>query len=263
MDLHFTIHGRDIKFSMNYDENFAADRNMLYCLQQFNACEPEVMHLMARALRLGDFAVDGGANIGFFTLFMAKLVGETGGVLACEPGPANQRKLEDNLKLNDIEQVATIYSPLWSEDDHAVTLHVAEDSGNNSLRPFVESIGAVGCRTVTLEALIRYKFPRLIKLDVEGAEQHVLLGMGDLLGRVPYIVCELNEYALGRFRHSRESLRAFMRSQGYEMFGLSAEGGLPVLVPPNTRLVSEKNNLNVLFSTIEAVSEAYPEIEVV
>lgn len=262
MDLRFTIHGREIEFSMNYDESFAADRNMLFCLRHSNACEPEVMHVMARALRPGDFAVDGGANIGFFTLFMSRLVGETGGVLACEPAPANQRKLEDNIKLNALANVATIYSPLWSMNNYSETLYVAEDSGANSLAPNVESIGAIKCRTITLEILHRHKIPRLIKLDVEGAEQHVVKGMGDLLERVPYIICELNEPALGRFGYSRESLRRFMHSHSYETFSLSAEGGLPLLIPPNTRIVSEKNNLNVLFSTVEAVSEAYPEIEV-
>lgn len=262
MDLHFTMYGRDIEFSMHYDENFAADRNMLYCLQRLNACEPEVMHVMARTLRPGDYAVDAGANIGFFTLFMSLLVGEEGGVLSCEPAPANQIKLEANLKLNRITNAATIYSPLWSVDNESVKLHVAEDSGVNSLRPNVETIGAIKCRTVTLNALLRLKIPRLIKIDVEGAEQHVIEGLGDLLGEVPYIICELNEPALGRFGHSRESLRLFMRNYYYEMFVLPPDGILPVLIPPNTRLVSEKNNLNVLFSTVEAVAEAYPEIEV-
>lgn len=262
MDLHFTMYGRDIKFSMNYDENFAADRNMLYCLQRQNACEPEVMHLMARVLREGDFAVDAGANIGFFSLFMAQLVGPTGSVLACEPGPNNRSKLENNIKLNKLKNVHTIYSPLWSEDNVPVKLHLSEDSGNNSLKPNDQTLSTIDCRSVSLAYLLLNKPPRLIKMDVEGAEQNVLEGLGSLLGEVPYIVCELNEPALARFGVPKEGLRWFMREHRYETFVLSNDGTLPILVPSKTRLASEKSNLNVLFSTIENVAEIYPEIEV-
>jgi FkbM family methyltransferase len=227
-------------------------------------CEPEVAHFMMRVLREGDIAVDAGANVGFFTLLMAKLVGPTGHVLAFEPNRDTSERLLVNAMLNELEHVTVSQTALW-DSVRDLPLYVNPiDPGLTSLRAFREVNGSQYVRTTTLDRSISKA--KLIKMDVEGAECHVMAGAVRLLGgenRVPFILSELNEPALKRFGKSAHDLRDFMRDAGYSTFLPQPDGTLPILVPPKTRLIGGPQNLNVLFASVEDVSRAYPECEVV
>jgi hypothetical protein len=76
------------------------------------------------------------------------------------------------------------------------------------------------------------------------------------------VVCEFNEDALKRLKTSSADIRRYMGDRGYDLFMLHADGHLPTLLPSGTKLVSHAPNLNVLFSTLSAVSAAYPEVVV-
>ena len=83
----------------------------------------------------------------------------------------------------------------------------------------------------------------------------MLAGAGGLLREfeVPYIVAELNEFALIQMDSSQAAVRGFMAELGYETFLLYRDGVLPKLVPAGTRIESVYG-LNVLFSTVEDVA---------
>jgi FkbM family methyltransferase len=251
--------GRAVQYDMTLDEGFVADKQMLFYYNQ-RWCEPETVRFMLRALREGDVAVDAGANVGFFTVLMAKLVGPTGKVIAYEPAGNNVRKLERNVKLNCLGNVTLHPQPLWSSEAE-VTLHLSADSGANALAPNSNTLGAQVMRSMTLSELTQ--MPRLIKLDVEGAEEHVLRGAGDFLQVIPYIVCELNQDALVTFDCSQASLRRYMSLQGRDCFILHDDGALPTLVPPETVITSKWANNNVLFSTLDDVGALWPEVAIV
>ena len=55
--------------------------------------------------RVGMTALDIGAQSGFYTLLLSKLVGSKGKVIAFEPLPANYRLLDENVGLNGVENV--------------------------------------------------------------------------------------------------------------------------------------------------------------
>lgn len=101
-------------------------------------------------------------------------------------------------------------------------------------------------------------------MDAEGSEYNILLGAGRMLrpASIPFIVCEINEEALKRLGRSGTELRAYMNERGYDLFMLHGDGNLPSLLPQGTRLTSNAPNLNVLFSTLCSVSEAWPELTV-
>jgi hypothetical protein len=58
--------------------------------------EPAIQDLFAAHIQPGSVVWDVGANIGFFTLIAARLVG-TGQVVAFEPLPANRAAIQSNL----------------------------------------------------------------------------------------------------------------------------------------------------------------------
>ncbi len=261
VDINFEINKRKFAFQLMHDPNFLPDRDTLICMREFSCPEPEVVHLMTRALRPGDFAIDGGANIGFFTLVMSQLVDTNGIVLAVEPGENNLHKLRDNLKLNRIKYFEVCNRPLWSSNDN-VMLHYHEHGGMNSLSNYQPMFGKKELQGITLNTW--HATPRLIKLDIEGAEEHALRGATKhLVNHVPYIVCELNPDALKGLGSSQESLRRFMREWGYSTFILRRDGSLPALVPDITTIgesVNWNGTVNILFSTVEKVGTAWPEV---
>src|SRR5262249_5602474 len=53
----------------------------------FGDLDPKVTWVIRRLLEPGDLALDIGANLGFLSLFMAKIVGPHGAVHAFEPNP--------------------------------------------------------------------------------------------------------------------------------------------------------------------------------
>lgn len=258
---------RTAEFIMTMDPTFEADRNMGICLRRDGACEPEIVHVMARVLREGDVAIDGGANVGYFTMIMSQFVGKTGLVFAVEPTPANYKKIEHNLANNGTKNVRVVKAPLYSNVQE-LTLHMCQDTGSNSVTRSAEAVGNMKVVSTTIDAILDTVLhsadlsPRLIKLDVEGAENKALLGAGNTLRNDPYVLCELNEPALARSGTSIEMLRAHMQEWRYEMFAIWGDGNLPMWVPPKTQFKCKRLNTMVLFSTFEKIAEAWPEVEV-
>ena len=124
---------RKITFDMDLDPTNHSEDWILEHFRQGVCYEQEVSHVMMRMLRPGDFAIDVGANVGFFTLLMSKLVGPTGQVLAFEPGDNNLPKLKHNLALNHADNVKLIEQPLWCREEEINFYHNADSSGGNCL----------------------------------------------------------------------------------------------------------------------------------
>ena len=77
---------KSITFQLDLDLNDQNDKWIIDHMQSGCMYEPEVLWVMLRALKPGDIVIDIGANVGFFSVIMAKLVGQDGAVVAFEPG---------------------------------------------------------------------------------------------------------------------------------------------------------------------------------
>jgi FkbM family methyltransferase len=261
LHIDLTIRERNIKFDLVIDPGFIADVCTVQFMKRDGCCEPEVAHLMRRVVRPGDFCIDGGANIGFFTLFMSRLVGEQGHVEAFEPAVVNFKKLRKNLELNKVENVTAINRALWSEETD-LTLHIAQDTGTCSLMPHAHCITSLPIRCLTLDKWCQHydQPPRLLKLDIEGAEEHALLGAAQMLAKgIDFIVTEINARALYNFGSSQACLRDYMKRYGYDMFWLHEDGSEPTHVGVDQMLQGDEN-LNALFSKPDTVRRAWDEV---
>ncbi|HUF79655.1 MAG TPA: hypothetical protein VMN03_00855, partial [Burkholderiales bacterium] len=63
------------------------------CCMALGLYELDTARVLRRLLRPGDHFIDGGANIGYFSLMAARLVGSIGRVDAFEPQPENRARL--------------------------------------------------------------------------------------------------------------------------------------------------------------------------
>lgn len=237
---------------------FESDRNLLIYAQRNQAPEPELMHVMLRAIKPGDCVIDAGANIGFFTVFMSKLVGERGKVLAIEPDNQNLRKLRKNLDINSCTNVEIWPFALGPRRGEA-KLYRERDNGQTTL--FGEGDPACSIIVDTLDACFMRlpRHPSFMKLDIEGAEYGALRGCTRL---PPCVVAEANDGALERARTSVDALIKLMRAETYSAYVPHADGSLPSLIQPGHRVVSQRENALLLFCPRDHfVKRLWPEVQ--
>jgi FkbM family methyltransferase len=139
--------------------------------------------LLGRLVRPGENVCDIGANAGFYSLALSRIVGQGGNVFAFEPLPQNLRKLRRHLDLNKIDNV--IVSPSALSDRIG---SVAFEIGDSDFTGRISS-NARGSLEVPMTTLDQFLVeqaladPAFLKIDVEGAEAKVLLGARELIAR--------------------------------------------------------------------------------
>ncbi|HEY7003498.1 MAG TPA: FkbM family methyltransferase [Gaiellaceae bacterium] len=133
---------------------------------------------MRALLRPGDFVVDVGANLGWFTLLMAAAVEPGGEVWAVEPMPPILPALRRNLALNESLDVRPFEVALGAGTGVA-EIHVFSGlpHGHASTSTLDRSdYTAHEVELTTLDLLLDGRVPAFVKLDVEGSELAVLRG---------------------------------------------------------------------------------------
>jgi FkbM family methyltransferase len=152
--------------------------------------EQATTNLFRQLIHPGMMVVDVGANIGYFTLLAAELVGSTGIVYAFEPEPDNYALLKKNIQLNSYTNIQPIETAV-SDECGAIQLYLsAMDNGSHSIFG-AAARGVATTKTVaatTLDGFLEGEgWPNidLVKIDVEGAENRVLDGMEQLCERSP------------------------------------------------------------------------------
>ena len=256
--IEFVRGDRQIAFSLDLVDDFTADQNVRWHIERQQVPEPEVVNFMLSVVREGDLVVDAGANVGLFTLLLSSLVGESGKVVAIEPDPRNVKKLERNIEINERKNVRIVPYALWYETT-SIQFLLSDDSGE-SCQTKTYSIKTTLMPTMVLDKLLPDETPRLIKMDIEGAEVKAWRGATQLLLRQPpFIICETNVEALNRQGNEVRDLRHVLWN--YDMFVLPENAGLPALVPPKSRVVPTRANANILFSTVDEIGKAWSEVQ--
>ena len=150
--------------------------------------DPTELAIVTSTLKPGDTAIDVGANIGLYTLYMAQSVGLSGKVFAFEPEPENFALLNFNVAGNKFDNV-TLYQCAASNARSTAALAINDKNmGMHRLSTHPGSADSIEVETVRVDDLIDSRIDvRLAKIDVEGHELHVLEGMANLLSRNTHI----------------------------------------------------------------------------
>jgi FkbM family methyltransferase len=151
--------------------------------------EPSNTAVVRSYLERGDVFVDVGANIGYFTVLAAKLVGATGKIFAFEPHPKAREQLNRNLALNGLTNVKVSSKAASSENGKHILYIAREDISLSNTRQWL----APGYDQVVVQtARIDDELPaetkvKMAKIDVEGDEFSALLGMSSIIERSPQL----------------------------------------------------------------------------
>jgi FkbM family methyltransferase len=184
------------------------------------------MALLTEVVGGGDVFVDVGANTGYFAIPLAKLVGSTGRVLAFEPATDAAEALRSQARAEGVLARITIYELALGNEDgsgvlHADPKHPGDPTKRSLFMPDGIAFAQVPVRSfdglVDAGDIDLSNGMHAIKIDVEGAEVHVLSGMRRSLERhrPRIIVVETIEGHLRRAGSSIPHLRSSMRDLGY------------------------------------------------
>ncbi len=165
----------------------------------FGVWEPDISCFVRDRLCEGATFIDIGAHIGYYPLLASPRVGHGGGVVAIEASPTIFDALEANLALNQVSNCRLVHMAAAAE---AGSLRVYRGPTHNiGLTTTVASRGLPLEATVEAAPLADMLEPReittarLVKIDVEAAEDAVLAGLDGFLERCPRdveIVVELS-----------------------------------------------------------------------
>ncbi|MBP7708778.1 FkbM family methyltransferase [Candidatus Pacearchaeota archaeon] len=131
--------------------------------------------------RKAETVIDAGANFGAISVYLSRLVGSSGKVLAFEPDPANRLTLNRNLKLNNCTNVEVLDVAVFDYEGKIPFTSAGSDS-HFSLNGSLE----VQASSLDVECAIRGISPQdvsFIKMDIEGAEIEAIEGAKRLLIR--------------------------------------------------------------------------------
>jgi FkbM family methyltransferase len=173
--------------------------------------EKPLQEALVEMLRPGDVFYDVGANVGFFTLLAARLVGPRGAVLAFEPDPRNAEVLRSNVALNGLANVE-VFERAVAETTGRRRFAIVESTASHLADHGTDEKTTV-VDVVSLDDLDGASGPRpptVIKLDIEGAEVDALHGAAHLIARHrPVIICEVH--------HTETEVRRFLQAAGYRL----------------------------------------------
>ena len=159
-------------------------------------------------------ALDVGANVGFCSILLARLVGAHGNVVSFEPMASNARMIGRNAKANAYAHISVHELALGKVDGH-VAFAVSENPNWGKLASLgapAKMSGEQSVRVVRLDSLIRERTvppPDLIKIDVEGGETDVLEGAAETLRSArPILLIDLHG--------TNAAVARILEEQGYD-----------------------------------------------
>ncbi len=193
------------------------------CMMFYGRYSREILEVFKRFAGQGDTVIDVGAHVGYFTLFLAELVGSYGHVYSFEPDPRARSFLTKSVRGNGMDWIDV--SPLALATGRGpVKFFLAKGLGSSSAIKGVQQVDAeeITIQTVSLDELVDQGQVlgniRMVKIDIEGYELDAIRGMTKVLKKHrPVMVVEVNEEMLSARGESSASLLALLTSLNYRI----------------------------------------------
>jgi FkbM family methyltransferase len=184
--------------------------------------EPHFADVARRFIKSASTVIDAGANFGYHTLELARIVGASGKVIAFEPQRIIFQQLCTNIFLNG---VLNVWAFPWA---------VAQEFGTCPVpgihQTMQGNLGATplgwGSETVQLVPLDKFIDEQIsfIKIDIQGAETACLRGASELIAQHrPILFLEIEEHWLRRLSTSSKELIEELFALDYALFRIETD----------------------------------------
>jgi FkbM family methyltransferase len=203
-------------------------------------------------VREGMTLVDIGANMGYYSLLAASLVGSSGRVFSFEPSPRNFSFLESSVAANGYRNITLTRKAVSNSSGTAQFEIDPASSGNHRISRLGAKPNSILVETISLDDYFEAVPGAIdfVKLDAEGAEPFILEGMHRLIERNPNLVLmtEFSPVAMRAFGRSPESFLSELRNCGFAIYTISDAGrsGVALDSKSDSVFVAQSPSANLL-----------------
>lgn len=178
--------------------------------------EPFATSIVQKYISEGQTFIDIGANIGYYSLLAAKIVGENGRVISFEPDERNFQDLIHNIGLNTFNNISP-YQKAVSLRTGMSRLYLSKDEpGAHSLEECRDTSESLLVYTVKLDEVTKdMPVVDFIKIDTEGHEMSVLKGAHETLLKTNAMMIECWEEGLIKAGSCTQYLLDTLREHGF------------------------------------------------
>jgi FkbM family methyltransferase len=202
------------------------DRGISQGLYLYGTRERDQVYIVRNNVKRGMNVLDIGANIGYYVLLEAGLVGEEGRIYAFEPHPENARMLKANLELNNFSDKVELRQMGMSDRAGAAEFFVSSRSNLHTMNPVAfkgrkntDFEGSISIDTADVTGfLLDKKEVDFIRMDIEGHEVEVLNGVVRALEGIEAPPSILFETHISRYDDSSHDMKSTLKdlfARGY------------------------------------------------
>jgi len=229
-------------FTFFMDNN---DTTSVQIFSQKESYEEGTGKILKRLLKKNMNVINIGANIGYFTVIIAKLVEPLGKVFALEPLPTTVYLLKKNILANNCTNVKA-FSKAISNFSGKADLCIAPSNVHNFIaKNGKPSYKKIKVETITIDDFVQQQNSHIdfIMMDAEGSEKYAFEGMIKTLENNPklQIISEYNPFT-------------------FELAGTSGKDFVDLCekLQLDTYLINEKNGTTTLISKEKLLKIQYP-----
>lgn len=217
----------DFIITKKYNHKMFLDKIDSLYLSVYNDWDDFATTLLEKEIKKGSIVLDLGANIGFYTLVLARLVGEKGKVYAFEADSTNFEILKKNVEANRYNNIILVNKAVLDKNDK-IKFYVDErNTAGNSV------YGGDKTEYKEIEAIKlddyfnKNRKIDFVKIDIEGSEFRAMKGMSKLLkeNKKIKLMTEFYPKLLNGIGEENNLLPVdyleFLRNLGFELYDIN------------------------------------------
>jgi FkbM family methyltransferase len=161
-------------------------------------------------LREGDIVFEVGAYIGYHSMRLSELVGNTGKIVAIEAIPSNYDIMKKNIELNNLNNIIPINIAIWKNKGN-ISMNVDEDQKNSIAKNIINTKNVVGMPCNTIDNIfheLNLTKVDFIRIQTNGAEIEALEGMNKVFEHKPKLLVAVPY-------KNKDFIQKYLKSKGY------------------------------------------------